>query len=101
MSYTEAYAAAYAALFEKFIMPDGELTAYATKLGCEITQDWDNASTILAFPDGSEIRFSEGIFNISGYEAKLGAKGGAAKTEAKQAASKANGAKGGRPRKLR
>jgi hypothetical protein len=42
----------------------------------------------------------EGVYGNRRWMAELGKKGGSAKTEAKQAASRANGAKGGRPRKV-
>ena len=41
----------------------------------------------------------EGIYGNKRWMAQLGSKGGAARTEAKRTASRANGAKGGRPRK--
>ncbi len=43
----------------------------------------------------------EGVYGNRRWMAQLGRKGGAAKTEAKQKASRANGAKGGRPRKTK
>jgi hypothetical protein len=42
----------------------------------------------------------EGVYGNRRWMAELGKKGGSAKTEAKQAASRGNGAKGGRPRKV-
>jgi hypothetical protein len=41
----------------------------------------------------------EGVYGNRRWMSELGKRGGSAKTEAKQAASRANGAKGGRPRK--
>ncbi len=41
----------------------------------------------------------EGIYGTRSWMAQLGVKGGSAKTTAKRRASRANGAKGGRPRK--
>jgi hypothetical protein len=41
----------------------------------------------------------EGVYGSRRWMAQLGAKGGSAKTAAKRRASRANGAKGGRPRK--
>ena len=48
----------------------------------------------------SEIVGEYGIDDISAAAATLGRKGGSAKTSAKTAASRANGKKGGRPRKI-
>ena len=41
----------------------------------------------------------EGVYGNRRWMSELGKRGGSAKTEAKQIASRANGAKGGRPRK--
>jgi hypothetical protein len=41
----------------------------------------------------------EGVYGNRRWMAQLGKKGGSAKTEAKRRASKANGARGGRPRR--
>jgi hypothetical protein len=41
----------------------------------------------------------EGVYGNRRWMAELGKRGGSAKTEAKQLASRANGAKGGRPKK--
>jgi hypothetical protein len=41
----------------------------------------------------------EGVYGTKRWMAELGRKGGSATTEAKQAASRANGVKGGRPKK--
>ncbi len=43
----------------------------------------------------------EGVYGNRKWMAQLGRKGGSARTEAKQKASRANGAKGGRPKKPR
>lgn len=95
----QAYNTIRDVLFQTFITEDGELTKAARDLNCEITQDWDTGSTFLTFPDGSELRFSEGFFRVSGYEATTGRIGGSAKTEAKAKASANNGKLGGRPPK--
>jgi hypothetical protein len=42
----------------------------------------------------------EGVYGNRRWMSELGKRGGSAKTEAKQIASRANGAKGGRPRKV-
>jgi len=42
----------------------------------------------------------EGVYGNRRWMSELGKRGGSAKTKAKQAASRANGAKGGRPRKV-
>ena len=42
----------------------------------------------------------EGVYGNRRWMAQLGKKGGSAKTEAKQLASRANGAKGGRPTRI-
>jgi len=42
----------------------------------------------------------EGVYGNRRWMSELGKRGGSAKTEAKQAASRVNGAKGGRPRKV-
>jgi hypothetical protein len=42
----------------------------------------------------------EGVYGNRRWMAQLGKKGGSAKTEAKQVAARANGAKGGRPARL-
>ena len=42
----------------------------------------------------------EGVYGNKRWMAEMGKRGGSAKTEAKQMASRANGAKGGRPRKV-
>jgi hypothetical protein len=42
----------------------------------------------------------EGVYGNRRWMSELGKKGGSAKTEAKRAASRANGAKGGRPGKV-
>jgi Protein of unknown function (DUF2442) len=42
----------------------------------------------------------EGVYGNKRWMSELGSKGGSAKTEAKQMASRANGKKGGRPRKV-
>lgn len=51
--------------------------------------DWDNVYAVVADPD-SDLRTAAAV---------IGRKGGSATTEAKRAASAANGRKGGRPKK--
>ncbi len=85
-------------------------------LPIEDLQGLENATAkqlqkIKIFALGTEISFPEidvdlyvpslieGVYGNRRWMSELGKRGGSAKTEAKQAASRANGAKGGRPRK--
>jgi hypothetical protein len=60
------------------------------------------AGTAIEFPDIDAALFLEELIDggTRRWMAEMGSKGGSAKTEAKQIAARANGAKGGRPRKV-
>jgi hypothetical protein len=64
----------------------------------------ENLGTAISFPDLDADFYIpsliEGVYGNRRWMAKMGKWGGSAKTGAKQAASRANGAKGGRPRKV-
>ncbi|MFT4180022.1 MAG: DUF2442 domain-containing protein [Thermomonas sp.] len=82
----------------------------AQTLGLE-TASTENLSAIRISPSGYGIHFPkldvdiylpalmEGIFGTKAWMTERGRKGGQAKTKAKQAAARANGKLGGRPRK--
>lgn len=81
-----------------------------------LAQGLENATdaqlaNIEVFPSGSALRWPdldvdlsiplilEGLFGNKAWMTELGAKGGRVKSEAKKVAARANGAKGGRPKK--
>jgi hypothetical protein len=64
----------------------------------------ENLGTAISFPDLDADYYVpsliEGVYGNRRWMSEMGKRGGSAKTEAKQEAARANGAKGGRPRKV-
>lgn len=67
----------------------------------EVYEVYDEGETAADHPDGDPYADTVWVPAVALAAAALGRRGGASRSRAKQAASRANGRKGGRPRKVR
>jgi hypothetical protein len=76
---------------------DGDSVLHRSIVGFhqDLEQHWESLDVDLGVPE-----LVAGLFSTKTWMAELGRQGGKAKSAAKSAASRANGKRGGRPRKV-